>query len=44
MKRTIATLLLLACGFIAGCDDLEALCNAGGYGSPEECAARWGGK
>lgn len=44
MKRLALVALLFAASLVTGCDDLVAMCNAGGYGSPEECEARWGGE
>jgi hypothetical protein len=39
MPRMIIALALL---LIPGCDQMVALCNAGGYGTPQECQDRWG--
>lgn len=39
-----AALAFLIGTLLAGCDQMIALCNAGGYGTPEECQERWGGE
>lgn len=41
--RRAALLILAAAALLTGCENLVALCNAKGAGTPEECEARWGG-
>lgn len=34
-------ILVLALLTLSGCDALVALCNAGGFGTPEQCTQKW---